>query len=181
MTQTRHPSVDRLLAAIRKRGEFPAMAKTVGLMETIYRALGVGKTRVFFLLKDPSASVARFRFGFGQSTGEMKPWFEIPIRGAEDLFSLSFTHQKDIVIKDATAAEVVRALPDWFTSRGVPDRYMVLLPLVVDQKSVGLFYVNGEKAGLAALTPAVLNYLEVLRGQAILAIRQKPGRASGRR
>jgi hypothetical protein len=94
MTQTRHPSVDRLLAAIRKSGEFPAMAKTVGLMETIYRALGVGKTRVFFLLKDPSTSVAWFRFGFGQSAGEMKPWFEIPIRGAEDLFSLSFTHQK---------------------------------------------------------------------------------------
>jgi len=64
------------------------------LMETIYRALGVGKTRVFFLLKDPSTSVAWFRFGFGQSAGEMKPWFEIPIRGAEDLFSLSFTHQK---------------------------------------------------------------------------------------
>jgi sugar/nucleoside kinase (ribokinase family)/HD-like signal output (HDOD) protein len=146
-------------------------------LETIYRALGVGKTRVFFLLKDPSTSVARFRFGFGQSTGEMKPWFEIPISGAEDLFSLSFTHQKDIVIKDATAAEVVRALPDWFTSRGVPDRYMVLLPLVVDQKSVGLFYVDGEKAGLAALTPAVLNDLKVLRGQAVLAIRResRPG------
>ena len=63
-------------------------------LETIYRALGVGKTRVFFLLKDPSTSVAWFRFGFGQSAGEMKPWFEIPIRGAEDLFSLSFTHQK---------------------------------------------------------------------------------------
>jgi eukaryotic-like serine/threonine-protein kinase len=150
-------------------------------LETIYRALGVGRTRVFFLLKDPSASVARFRFGFGQVASEMKSWFEVPIRGAEDLISLSFTHQKDIVIRDCTAPDVVRALPDWFTSRGVPDRYMVLLPLVVDQKSVGLFYVDGDKAGVDAITPAVLNYLKVLRGQAVLAIRQKSSRPPSRR
>lgn len=35
MTQNRHPSVDRLLAAIRKSGEFPAMAKTVGLISSL--------------------------------------------------------------------------------------------------------------------------------------------------
>ena len=58
---------------------------------------------------------------------------------------------------------------------------MVLLPLVVDQRTVGLFYVDGDKAGLAALTPAVLNYLKVLRGQAVLAIRQKANRPAGRR
>jgi peptide subunit release factor 1 (eRF1) len=58
---------------------------------------------------------------------------------------------------------------------------MVLLPLVMDQKSLGLIYVDGEKASLAALTPAVLNYLKVLRGQAVLAIRQKAGRAPDRR
>jgi hypothetical protein len=162
-------------------GDFPVDDVLKVALETIYRALGVGKTRVFFLLKDPSTSVARFRFGFGQSPSEMKSWFEIPIRGTEDLFSLSFTHQRDIVIKDATAAEVVCALPDWFTRRGVPDRYMVLLPLVMDQKSLGLFYVDGEKAGLAALTPAVLNYLKVLRGQAVLAIRQKASRAPDHR
>jgi eukaryotic-like serine/threonine-protein kinase len=142
-------------------------------LETIYRALGPGRTRVFFLLKDPSAAVARFRFGFGHTTAEMRPWFEVPIRGAEDLISLSFTQQKDIVVKDLTASEIVRALPDWFTERGVPDRYMVLLPLVVDQRTVGLFYVDGDPSGLAGLTPAVQNYLKVLRGQAVLAIRQK--------
>lgn len=146
------------------------------VLETIYRALGVGRTRVFFLLKDPANPVARFRFGFGQTASELKGWFEVPIRGAEDLISLSLTHQKDIVIKDITSTDVVRALPDWFTARGVPDRYMVLLPLIVDQRSVGLFYVDGDKAGLAALTPAVINYLKVLRGQAVLAIRQKANR-----
>ncbi|HEY3381768.1 MAG TPA: HDOD domain-containing protein [Vicinamibacterales bacterium] len=151
------------------------------VLETIYRALGVERTRVYFLLKDPSLSVARFRFGFGQSATEMKGWFEIPISGSEDLFSLALTEQKDIVVKDATAMEVLAALPDWYTRNGVADRYLVLLPLVVDQKSVGLFYVDGEKEVLPLLTPPVLNYLKVLRGQVVLAIRQKATRAPGRR
>jgi len=108
MTQNRHPSVDRLLAAIRKSGEFPAMAKTVGLISSL------------------------------------------------------------------TSSEAT-------SSGALADTILQHYGLTQKVKSVGLFYVDGEKAGLAALTPAVLNYLEVLRGQAILAIRQKAGRASGRR
>jgi eukaryotic-like serine/threonine-protein kinase len=162
-------------------GEFTLDDVLKVTIETIYRALGPGRTRVFFLLKDAAGQTARFRFGFGHTTAELKPWFEVPIRGAEDLISLSFTHQKDIVVKDPTAAEVVRALPDWFTARGVPNRYMVLLPLVVDQRSVGLFYIDGDPAALPALTPAVVNYLKVLRGQAVLAIRQKASRPAARR
>jgi HD-like signal output (HDOD) protein len=149
-------------------------------LETIYRALGVGHTRVFFLLKDPAAPVARFRFGFGQAITEMKAWFEVPIQGAEDLFSLAFTDQKDIVIRDPASPDVMRALPAWYTGLGVFDRYLVLLPLVVDQRTVGLFYVDGDRERLGVLTPAVVNYLKVLRGQAALAIRQKANRL-GRR
>ncbi len=149
-------------------------------LETIYRALGVGATRVFFLLKDPAAPVAHFRFGFGQAAAEMRAWFDVPIHGSEDLFSLAFTQHKDIVVRDPNAPEVLRALPEWYTGRGVDDRYLVLLPLVVDQRSVGLFYVDGDRERLGVLTPPVVNYLKVLRGQAVLAIRQKASRP-GRR
>jgi hypothetical protein len=150
-------------------------------LETIYRALGVAQTRVFLLLKDPTGTAARFRFGFGQASSSMKPWFEVPIKGADDLFSLALTQRRDIVIKDATAPEVVRTLPDWFTSRGVPDRYIVLLPLVVGDRSLGLIYVDGEKSRAQALTPAIINYLKVLRGQAVLAIRHKANAAPPKR
>lgn len=35
MDQNKHTSVLRLLAAIRKSGEFPAMARTVGLISSL--------------------------------------------------------------------------------------------------------------------------------------------------
>jgi eukaryotic-like serine/threonine-protein kinase len=143
------------------------------LLETIYRALGVGRTRVFFLLKDPRASSIRYRFGFGQSTTESIPTFDIPITDKNDLFSLSMRQQKDIVLKDLQDPGAAHLLPKWYTDLGLKDRYLILLPLVLNNVSVGMIYVDGAKDGVAVLKPAVLNYLKVLRGQAVLAIKQK--------
>jgi eukaryotic-like serine/threonine-protein kinase len=150
-------------------------------LETIYRALGVGRTRVFLLLKDPGASVARFRFGFGQTPAEMKCWLDVPLDGAEDLFSLAARQQKDIVIRDTSAPAVSSLLPTWYRPRVAAGRYVVLLPLVVDRRTVGLFYVDGDTAGGARLTPPILNFLKVLRGQAVLAIMQKAAPRPGPR
>ena len=151
------------------------------ILETIYRALGVGRTRAFFLLKDPSAAIARFRFGLGQSAADMRAWIEVPLSGVDDLFSLAMRQHKDLVIKNISAPEVSTLLPEWYRQRIVPGRYVVLLPLVVDQKALGLFYVDGDAVSARLLTAAILNYLKVLRGQAVIAIRQKSLRPDPRR
>jgi eukaryotic-like serine/threonine-protein kinase len=151
------------------------------ILETIYRALGVGRTRAFFLLKDPAAAIARFRFGLGQSAADMRAWIEVPLSGVDDLFSLSMRQHKDVVIKNISAPEVNALLPEWYPQRIAGGRFVVLLPLVVDQKALGLFYVDGEASGARLLTPALVNYLKVLRGQAVVAIRQKSARPDTRR
>jgi HD-like signal output (HDOD) protein len=151
------------------------------ILETIYRALGVGRTRAFFLLKDPAAALARFRFGLGQSAADLRAWKEIPLGTLNDVFSLAMRQHKDIVIKDVSAPEVGALLPEWYRQQMVPGRYLVLLPLVVDQKALGFFYVDGDGAQTRLLTPALINYLKVLRGQAVVAIRQKSARPDARR
>ena len=151
------------------------------ILETIYRALGVGRTRAFFLLKDPAAAMARFRFGLGQSAADMRAWAEIPLSGVDDLFTLAMRQHKDVVIKNISAPEVHALLPEWYRQRISEGRFVVLLPLVVDQKALGLFYVDGDSSGARLLTPALVNYLKVLRGQAVVAIRQKSARPDARR
>jgi eukaryotic-like serine/threonine-protein kinase len=151
------------------------------ILETIYRALGVGHTRAFFLLKDPSAPLARFRFGLGQSAADMRAWKEIPLSGVDDVFSLVMRQHRDVIIKDVSAPEAGELLPEWYRQRMEPGRYLVLLPLIVDQKALGIFYVDGDGSNARLLTPALLNYLKVLRGQAVVAIRQKSVRPEPRR
>ena len=151
------------------------------ILETIYRALGVVRTRAFFLLKDPVAPKARFRFGMGQSPADVRTWAEVPLRGAQDLFGLAMTQARDLVLKDLTAPSLQPLLPDWYRPTMAGRRYAVILPLVVNQKSVGLFYIDGDEAGARLLSPPVLNNLKVLRTQAVLAIHQSSLRSAARK
>jgi GAF domain-containing protein len=150
------------------------------ILETIYRALGVGRTRTLFLLKEASAPVLHLRFGLGQSASEMRAWKHVPLNQGDDIFSLVMRAQKDLVVRDSSAAEIATLLPRWYQDLITAPRYIVLLPLVIDQKPLGLFYIDGDEASAGVLTSPVLNYLKVLRGQAVVAIHQKNLR-SGRR
>ena len=151
------------------------------ILETIYRALGVSRTRAFFLLKDATFPKARFRFGMGQSVADMRTWIEVPLKGTQDLFVLALNQARDLVIKDLRSPELEPLIPDWYRPTTQERRYAVLLPLVVNQKSVGLFYIDGDEAGARLLTPTVLNNLKVLRSQAVLAIHQGTLRSAARK
>src|SRR6185503_13020784 len=70
------------------------------ILETIYRALGVSRTRAFFMLKDATLPKARFRFGMGQSAADMRTWMEVPLKGTQDLFVLAMNQARDLVVKD---------------------------------------------------------------------------------
>jgi HD-like signal output (HDOD) protein len=151
------------------------------ILETIYRALGVGRTRAFFLLKDAALPKARFRFGMGQSPADMRTWMEVPLKGTQDLFVLALNQSRDLVIKDLASPELEPLIPNWYRPTTYERRYAVLLPLVVNQKGVGLFYVDGDDQGARLLTPPVLNNLKVLRSQAVLAIHQSTLRSAARK
>jgi HD-like signal output (HDOD) protein len=151
------------------------------ILETIYRALGVGHTRAFFLLKDAALPKARFRFGMGQSAADMRTWMEVPLKGTQDLFVLALNQARDLVIKELRATELDPLIPDWYRPTTLERRCAVLLPLVVNQRSVGLFYVDGDEGVAGLLTPTVINNLKVLRSQAVLAIHQSTLRSAARK
>ena len=148
------------------------------VLESMYRALGVDKVKVLFLLKDPTAPVARFRFGFGHDPEDEKLWQEVRISGSEDLLSQAVLQEKDFIIRNVRIPSVSQALPPWLIRRGVLDRYVLLLPLVIERRPLGLFYVDGAKEASGVLTPAVLNQMKLLRGQVQVAIRRRTGRGA---
>ena len=79
------------------------------------------------------------------------------------------------------SADLEPLIPEWYRPTTIERRFAVLLPLVVNQKSVGLFYIDGDEAGARLLTPTVVNNLKILRSQAVLAIHQSTLRAAARK
>ncbi len=191
MSQPDLPVVDDLPETILTQGlhEVTSLLTTEGtlddvlrvILETIYRALGVGRTRAFFLLKDATLPKVRFRFGMGQSPADMRTWMEVSLKGAQDLFVMAMSQSRDLVIKDLSAPDLAALIPEWYRPTAQERRYAMLLPLVVNQKSVGLFYIDGDDSGARLLTAPVLNNLKVLRSQAVLAIHQSTLRSAARK
>ncbi|MBF0560270.1 MAG: HDOD domain-containing protein [Nitrospirae bacterium] len=142
-------------------------------LETMYRGMQLSReARALFLIKDVKLPVMNIRYGFGSEIQELKKWFKIAL-GADDIFNFVMMKQSDLVIKDIESPDISKLLPDWFKNKVFAESFVVLLPIIIEKKPVGLFYVEGDKKGLQKISASQLNYLRILRDQTVVAIRQK--------
>ena len=53
--------------------------------------------------------------------------------------------------------------------------YIITIPLIVRDKSIGMIYIEGKKEGLTDIMPSHFHYIKILHDQAVIAIRKKSG------
>ncbi|MFO0752163.1 MAG: HDOD domain-containing protein [Thermodesulfovibrionales bacterium] len=145
-------------------------------LETMYRGMQLsGMSRVLFFIKDTKASAMNVRFGFGSGIEEIRKWFRVDYGQSDDLFSVSVLKQKDLVMKNIDDPELKKLLPEWYRARVSPRIFVVLLPITISSKPIGLFYIEGDREGFGKIAGSHFNYLKIIRDQAVVAIRQKQG------
>ncbi|MEW5744357.1 MAG: HDOD domain-containing protein [Nitrospirota bacterium] len=146
------------------------------VLETMYRGMQLsGRSKALFLIKDPHASLMQIRFGFGSDIEELKKWLKITYGDAGDIFTMAIVKQNDLVVKDMDAPDIRKLLPAWYRSRAADGIFLVLLPIIINSKPIGMFYVEGEREGFQRISGGHLSYLKILRDQTVMAIRQKQG------
>lgn len=146
------------------------------VLETMYRGMQLsGTSRVLFLIKDTKLPVMTVRFGFGNGIDELKNWFKVSLDESVDLFNMAIMKRNDFVIKDVDAPDIVAMLPAWYRDRVPSSVFVVILPIIVSSKPLGMFYIEGEKRSIQNITGGLLNYLKIMRDQTVLAIKQKQG------
>lgn len=145
-------------------------------LETMYRGMQVsGMSNVLFFIKDTKLPAMSVRFGFGSGIEEIKKWFMINYGESKDLFSISILKQKDLVIKTIDDPEIRGLLPEWYQIRVSPRIFVILLPITINNKPIGMFYLEGDREGFVKITGSHFNYLKIIRDQTVMAIRQKQG------
>lgn len=145
-------------------------------LETMYRGLSYfGKAKTLFFIRDTRQPVMVVRFGFGSHIEETMQWFRIPLSEQDNFFNLAVAKQTDLVIKDIEAPDISRVVPEWYRAKAGGGLYVIVLPIVVNAKPIGLFYAEGSRDSLATITGGQLKYLTILRDTAVLAIKQRQG------
>ncbi|HUL92225.1 MAG TPA: protein kinase [Burkholderiales bacterium] len=140
------------------------------ILETMYRAIGF--KRVLLCVRDPQRNALRARLGFGDGADAIiQAGFALPLAGPPDIFSAATGQGADLCIEDLDASNIREHVPQWFR-KAVPARALVLFPLMVKGRAVGLIYGDTDRTGSFNFKPEELNMLRTLRNQAVLALKQ---------
>jgi eukaryotic-like serine/threonine-protein kinase len=140
-------------------------------LETIHRGMHSSRIlKTIFLVRDTHRPIMKIRVGFGEDIEETKRWFVIECGGADDIFNLAIGKSSDLMIKDLRSPEIKRLIPSWYRKNVFSPLYLILLPISVNKKNIGLICLEGEQSGFDQISKGHLNYLRILRDQIILAI-----------
>lgn len=140
-------------------------------LETMFRGLkGARILRTLFLVRDTQKSIMKIRFGFGEGIEDSKVWFIIDLEEKKDVFNLSLSKFNDLVIRDTSSPEIKKFVPLWYRKKNLTALYLILLPITVNQKNIGLVCLEGEVSGFDVISKGNLNYLRILRDQIVMAI-----------
>lgn len=140
------------------------------VLETIYRSLGF--RHVLIMIRDNKQNQMAARFGFGENVAALIPRFRFSLAFEPDVFHLAAEKGLDIVIEDVRADNIASKIPGWYQGT-VDSQCFLLLPVVVNKKTIGLIYADMQKANALKMTKQQLTLLKTLRNQTILAIKQK--------
>ena len=140
------------------------------VLETIYCSLGFRHTLI--LIRDDLQGVMAAELGFGENVEAIIPRFRFPLKFMPDVFHLAVDQGLDIVIEDVQAANITDKIPAWFRNL-VDSQCFLLLPVMVNKRTVGLIYADMKEANTLKISQHQLSLLRTLRNQAILAVKQK--------
>jgi eukaryotic-like serine/threonine-protein kinase len=140
-------------------------------LETIHRGMKSSQIlKTLFLIRDTQKPLMKIRFGFGEGIEEAKRWFVVECEGSDDIFNLALTKSTDLVIQDLQDPKINRLVPSWYRRKLFSPLYIILLPITVNHKNIGLICLEGAQKGFQNIARSHLNYLRILRDQIILAI-----------
>lgn len=151
-------------------GEFKLNDILQMVLETMHRGMGFNRTLIMIRNNKLGTMVARF--GFGTGINEVIPRFSFPLKFVPDVFHLSIEKGLDISIADIYALNIADKIPNWYRD-AVNAPGFILLPLMLNDKAIGLFYADMLEANSLNISQQQLSLLRTLRNQAVLAIKQK--------
>jgi len=140
------------------------------VLETMYR--GLGFKRAIICIRDNKINSMVARMGLGAGVDEVIPHFRFKLAFESDVFHLAIEKGVDIVIEDLRSESIADKIPAWYREL-VDAQSFILLPVVINKKTIGLFYADMQVANSLKLSEQQLSLLRTLRNQAVLAIKQK--------
>lgn len=141
------------------------------ILETYYNSLGFRFITLF--LKDSKMNQYCARGSLGENSREYQKILNFPIASSTDVFHFALRRNVDLLISDAGAPKIRRLMPQWYNDLFPDVRSFMVLPLVTNDKPIGLFYADRKSAAPEGITQEEIRLIRTLKGQTLTAFNSR--------
>lgn len=142
------------------------------VLETLFNSMGFRFAVI--CLKDQKTGEFRARLALGDALMQRKAGFCFATNGKKDLFSLAMESDSDLMISDASDLKIRDLLPTWHRNLLPDAKSFMILPIVVSQKPLGLFYGDRVLAAPEGMPSDETALIRILKTQLITALVSRP-------
>ncbi|MCB1934858.1 MAG: HDOD domain-containing protein [Nitrosomonas sp.] len=170
-------AADRLLEGVQEVTELLATQQfnintlLTLVLETYYRCLGFEFVTV--CLKDVRTNQFRARNSLGKNHDVIQQGFVFPDSASSDLFSIALKRNVDLAISDATDPKINSTLPNWHKRLLPETKSFMVLPLVVQNKPIGLIYADRSVVASEGITASEMKLIKALKANVLVAFNNK--------
>lgn len=176
----RHPSGkpinarDLLLAGVQDVTEMVASGRCkvndliMLVLESLYHSMGFRFATA--CIKDVKSQQFRARISLGEDNQRRQAGFEFPVTASRDIFHLAMQNDVDVLISDATVANVRALLPIWHVKLLPDAASFIVLPLVVNKQVFGLLYADRSCVATEGVPPDEAALIKTLKAQIMTAL-----------
>ena len=137
-------------------------------LETLYHSMGFRFATM--TVRDVKTGQFRARIALGEKNAARQAQFVFTAEGSRDLFSLALSNDADLLVSDATAANISSLIPPWHRHLLPDARSFIILPLVIHGKPFGLFYGDRTEIAPEGVPSDETALIKMLKGQVIAAL-----------
>jgi len=93
-------------------------------------------------LKDPKTNCYTARISLGQDWHKKQQNFVFPAKEEVDLFHLALKNNADLMIGETSSPKIKKLRPAWHLTHFAEVKSLMILPLIVNGKPIGLIYAD---------------------------------------
>ena len=149
-------------------GNFQLNNLVLQLLEILLNSLGF--QFVTASLKDPKTEKYVARTSLGQDWYKKQKNFCFSSRESVDLFHLALKNNADLMIGETGSQKIHRLRPDWHLTHFPDAKSLMILPLIVNGKPIGLIYAERNCEAPEGVPPDETALIKAMKKQLIAAM-----------
>jgi HD-like signal output (HDOD) protein len=138
------------------------------VLETLYTAMGFHFATA--CLRDIKSSLFMSKLAVGENFQIRQKSFRLSLVDDNSIFHLAMKNDVDLMIANTSNEKIQTMLPSWHKSLLPDAKSFIILPLIIDQKSLGFFYADRNISAEEGVSPDETVLIKTLKSQVLAAM-----------